>query len=87
MQKSDFRKAYHSARIGQTADTLESIAAIIALQDRRKVDQIGSSYRFAYDLSGVSERIQKREEMRARRMARKNAKPYNFDYSILNQGE
>lgn len=86
MQKSQFKQAYHAARIGQiNQDTLESIAATIALQDRQRPDNIGVSFRFAYDLSGIQEKREKREEMRARRMARKNAKPYNFDYSILNQ--
>lgn len=86
MQKSQFKQAYRAARIGQiNADTLESIAAIIALQDAQKPDLIGSSYRFALDLSGNYESIQKREELKARRKARKNAVEFKFDYSILNE--
>lgn len=85
MNHAQFRQAYHNARIGQTADTLESIAAIVALQDRQKVDLIGAGFRFALDLSGQYERIARREEMKARRKARRNAVEYRFDYSILNE--
>lgn len=86
MQKSQFKQAYHNARIGQTnSDTLEGLVAIIALQDARKSDLIGSSYRFALDLSGNYERILQGEELKARRKARKNAVEFKFDYSILNE--
>ena len=86
MQKSQFRKAYHAARIGQiNADTIEGLAATIALEDRQKPDTIGLSFRFVYDLSGYQEKRERLETLQHRRKARRNAVEYRFDFSILNQ--
>lgn len=95
MQKQQFRQSYHAARIGQVnADTLESVAAIIALQDSRKLDLIGKVYRDGKDFIDFLEcRHEKRErlaELKSRRRARKSdyrielpeeiAPPVDFDY-------
>lgn len=78
MQKQQFRQAYHAARIGQVnTDTLESIAAIIALQDSRKPDLIGKVYRdgkeFMDFLEGRHEKAERLAELKSRRRAKKGA--------------
>lgn len=95
MQKSQFKQAYHAARIGQiNENTLESIAAIIALQDARKPDLIGKVYRDCKAwLDFLEARHEKRErlaELKSRRRARKSdywvelpedvGAPVDFDY-------
>ena len=95
MQKSQFRQAYHAARIGQiNQDTLESIAAIIALQDVRKPDLIGKVYRdskeFMDFLEGRHEKRERLAELKSRRRAKRGsyrvelpeeiAAPIDFDY-------
>lgn len=95
MQKSQFRKAYHAARIGQiNQDTLEAVAAIIALQDARKPDLIGKVYRDSREfLEFIEARHEKRErlaDLRSRRRAKKGdykvelpeevCQPVDFDY-------
>lgn len=95
MNHAQFRQAYHAARIGQVnADTLESVAAIIALQDSRKPDLIGKVYRDGKEFMDFLEcRHEKRErlaELKSRRRAKKGAyrvelpeevcQPVDFDY-------
>ncbi|HQW58132.1 MAG TPA: hypothetical protein PK583_04190 [Gammaproteobacteria bacterium] len=95
MQKTQFRQAYHAARIGQiNQDTLESIAAIIALQDSRKPDLIGKVYRNSREfLEFIEEHHEKAErlaELKSRRRAKRGsyrvelpeeiAAPIDFDY-------
>ena len=95
MQKQQFKQSYRAARIGQVnADTLESVAAIIALQDSRKPDLIGKVYRDGKDFIDFLEcRHEKRErlqELKSRRRAKKGAypvelpdevcQPIDFDY-------
>lgn len=50
----EFLKAYRHARIGlpPADDSIISIAAQIAAENRRLADTIGDSYRFALDLAG-----------------------------------
>jgi hypothetical protein len=95
MNHQTFRQAYHASRIGQiNADTLESIAAIIAFQDARKPDLIGKVYRDARDfLEFIEAKHEKRErlaDLRSRRRAKMGAykvelpeevcQPVDFDY-------
>ncbi len=95
MQKTQFRQAYRAARIGQiTADTLEAVAAVIALQDSRKPDLIGKVYRdgkeFTDFLEGRHEKRERLAELKSRRRARKSdywvelpedvGAPVDFDY-------
>ena len=95
MQKQQFRQSYHAARIGQiNTDTLESVAAIIALQDSRKPDLIGKVYRdgkeFMDFLEGRHEKRERLAELKSRRRARKSdyqvelpeevCQPVDFDY-------
>ena len=95
MQKQQFKQAYHAARIGQiNENTLESIAAIIALQDARKPDLIGKVYRDGKEFMDFLEaRHEKRErlaELKSRRRAKRGAyqvelpeeiaPPVDFDY-------
>lgn len=96
MQKQQFKQAYHAARIGQiNADTLESIAAIIALQDARKPDLIGKVYRDGKEFMDFLEaRHEKREriaELKSRRRRARRSEyrielpeevcqPVDFDY-------
>ena len=95
MQKTQFRQAYHAARIGQiNQDTLESVAAVIALQDVRKPDLIGKVYRdgkaWIDFLEGRHEKRERLAELKSRRRARKSdywvelpeeiAAPIDFDY-------
>ena len=95
MQKSQFRQAYHAARIGQiNQDTLEAVAAVIALQDSRKPDLIGKVYRDARDfaefLEERHEKAERLQELKSRRRAKKGAyqvelpeevcQPVDFDY-------
>jgi hypothetical protein len=77
MQKSQFKQAYRAARIGQiNSDTLESIAAIIAVQDARKPDLIGKVYRdskeFMDFLEARHEKAERLAELKSRRRARKS---------------
>ena len=95
MQKQQFRQSYHAARIGQiNADTLENIAAIIALQDARKPDLIGKVYRngkeFMDFLEGRHEKRERLAELKSRRRSRRSdylvelpeevCQPVDFDY-------
>lgn len=97
MQKTQFRQAYHAARIGQiNQDTLEAVAAIIALQDARKPDLIGKVYRNSKEFLDFLEcRHEKRErlaELKSRRRAKRGSyrvellpaievdQPVDFDY-------
>lgn len=95
MQKHQFKRAYHAARIGQiNTDTLESIAAIIALQDSRKPDLIGKVYRdgkeFIDFLEARHEKAERLADLRARKRAKRGtyrvelpeetAAPVDFDY-------
>ena len=95
MQKHQFKQAYHAARIGQVnQDTLESVAAIIALQDARKPDLIGKVYRDGKEFMDFLEcRHEKRErlaDLRSRRRVKKGdyrvelpeevCQPVDFDY-------
>lgn len=78
MQKTQFRQTYRAARIGQiTADTLESVAAIIALQDSRKPDLIGKVYRdgkeFMDFLEGRHEKRERLADLRSRRHAKRGS--------------
>lgn len=78
MNHQTFRQAYHAARLGQVnQDTLESIAAIIALEDSRKPDIIGKVYRDGKEFMDFLEaRHEKRErlaDLRSRRRAKKGA--------------
>ncbi len=75
MNHQTFRQAYHAARIGQiNQDTLESVAAIIALQDSRKPDLIGKVYRdgkeFMDFLEGRHEKRERLAELKSRRRAK-----------------
>jgi hypothetical protein len=77
MQKSQFKQAYHAARIGASLpDNLESVAAIIALQDARKPDLIGKVYRdgkeFMDFLEARHEKAERLVELKSRRRARKS---------------
>ena len=77
MNDQTFRKAYHAARIGASLpDNLESIAAIIALQDARKPDLIGKVYRdgkeFMDFLEGRHEKRERLAELKTRRRARRS---------------
>lgn len=95
MQKTQFKQSYRAARIGQiNADTLESIAATIALQDARKPDLIGKVYRDSREfLEFIEARHEKRErlqELKSRRRAKCGSykvelpeevcQPVDFDY-------
>lgn len=95
MQKQQFKQSYRAARIGQINENkLESVAAIIALQDSRKPDLIGKVYRDGKDFIDFLEcRHEKRErlaELKSRRRAKKGdykvelpeevAQPVDFDY-------
>ena len=95
MQKTQFRQSYRAARIGQVnADTLESVAAIIALQDSRKPDLIGKVYRdgkaWLDFLEARHEKAERLAELKSRRRARKSdylvelpeevCQPVDFDY-------
>ena len=95
MQKTQFKQSYRAARIGQVnADTLESVAAIIALQDARKPDLIGKVYRDGKDfmdfLEARHEKHERLAELKSRRRAKKGAyqvelpeevcQPVDFDY-------
>lgn len=95
MNRAQFRQAYHAARIGQiNTDTLESVAAIIALQDARKHDLVGKVYRDARDfadfLSEKTEKAERLAELKSRRRARRSdyrlelpedvGAPVDFDY-------
>ena len=95
MNRQTFRQAYHAARIGQTNEnTLESVAAIIALQDARKPDLIGKVYRdskeFLDFLEARHEKAERLAELKSRRRARRSdyrlelpeeiAPPVDFDY-------
>ena len=95
MDRQQFRQAYHAARIGQiNTDTLEAVAAVIALQDARKPDLIGKVYRDGKEFMDFLEcRHEKRErlaELKSRRRARRSdyrlelpeeiAPPVDFDY-------
>lgn len=78
MQKQQFRQSYRAARIGQiNTDTLESVAAIIALQDSRKPDLIGKVYRdgkeFMDFLEGRHEKRERLAELKSRRRAKMGA--------------
>lgn len=78
MQKTQFRQAYHAARIGASLpDNLESVAAIIAFQDARKPDLIGKVYRDGKEFMDFLEaRHEKRErlaELKSRRRAKMGA--------------
>lgn len=95
MNRAQFRQAYRAARIGQiNQDTLESIAAIIAVQDARKPDLIGKVYRDGKEFMDFLEcRHEKRErlaDLRSRRRVKKGdyrielpeevCQPVDFDY-------
>ena len=95
MQKSQFKQAYHDARVGQiNENALESIAAIIALQDARKPDMIGKVYRegkeFLDFLKARHEKAERLADLRSRRRSKKGAypvelpdevcQPIDFDY-------
>lgn len=95
MQKSQFKQAYHAARIGQiNENTLESVAAVIALQDARKPDLIGKVYRdgkeFIDFIEGRHEKRERLAELKSRRRARRSdyrvelpeevCAPVDFDY-------
>lgn len=76
MQKTQFKQSYRAARIGQVnQDTLESVAAIIALQDARKPDLIGKVYRdamaFQEFIEGRHEKRERLADLRSRRRARR----------------
>ncbi len=76
MQKTQFKQSYRAARIGQiNQDTLESVAAIIALQDSRKPDLIGKVYRdgkeFMDFLESRHEKAERLAELKSRRRARR----------------
>ncbi len=77
MNHTQFRQSYRTARIGASLpDNLESIAAIIALQDARKPDLIGKVYRDSREfLEFIEERHEKAErlaELKSRRRARRS---------------
>lgn len=77
MNHAQFRQAYHAARIGQINENkLESVAAIIALQDSRKPDLIGKVYRDGKDfidfLECRHEKAERLVELKSRRRARKS---------------
>ena len=95
MNHETFRQSYRAARIGQVnADTLESVAAIIALQDARKPDLIGKVYRngkeFMDFLEGRHEKRERLAELKSRRRSRRSdylvelpeevCQPVDFDY-------
>ena len=95
MNRQQFRKAYHAARIGQINENkLESVAAIIALQDSRKPDLIGKVYRDGKDfidfLECRHEKAERLAELKSRRRAKMGAykvelpeevcQPVDFDY-------
>lgn len=95
MNHAQFHQAYRAARIGQTNENkLESVVAIIALQDSRKPDLIGKVYRDARDFAEFLEaRHEKRErlqELKSRRRSRRSdyqvelpeevCQPVDFDY-------
>lgn len=72
----EFLKAYRHARIGlpPADDSLISIAAQIAAENRRVLDTIGDSYRFALDLAGGP---------KERRSPRRRAKVYRNEFENL----
>jgi len=72
----EFLKAYRHARIGlpPADDSLLSIAAQIAAENRRLLDTIGDSYRFALDLAGGP---------RERRTTRRRVKAYTGEFDNL----
>ena len=81
MQKTQFRQSYRNARIGQiNTDTLESIAAIIALQDARKPDLIGKVYRDGKDFMDFLERRHENRERLAELKSRRRAR--RSDYQV-----
>lgn len=95
MNHQTFRKAYHAARIGASLpDNLESIAAVIALEDSRKPDLIGKVYRdgkeFMDFLEARHEKAERLQELKSRRRARRSdyrvelpeevCAPVDFDY-------
>ena len=95
MNRAQFRRAYHAARIGQiNENTLESVAAVIALQDARKPDLIGKVYRdgkeFIDFIEGRHEKRERLAELKSRRRARRSdyrvelpeevCQPVDFDY-------
>lgn len=95
MQKSQFKQSYRAARIGQINENkLESVAAIIILQDARKPDLIGKVYRdgkeFMDFLECRHEKAERLAELKSRRRAKTCAykvelpeevcQPVDFDY-------
>ncbi len=77
MKKQQFKQSYRAARIGQINENkLESVAAIIALQDSRKPDLIGKVYRDGKDfidfLECRHEKAERLAELKSRRRARKS---------------
>ena len=84
MQKQQFKQAYHAARIGQiNADTLESIAAIIALQDVRKLDLIGKVYRDGKEFMDFLECRHEKRERLAELKSRRRAKRGSYQVELL----
>ena len=76
--RQTFRQAYHAARTGASLpDNLESVAAIIALQDARKPDLIGKVYRdgkaWLDFLEARHEKAERLQELKSRRRAKKGA--------------
>lgn len=95
MNRAQFRQSYRNARIGQiNENTLESVAAVIALQDARKPDLIGKVYRdgkeFIDFIEGRHEKRERLAELKSRRRARRSdyrvelpeevCQPVDFDY-------
>lgn len=76
MRPIQFLKAYRHARIGlpPADDSLISVAAQIAAENRRITDTIGDSYRFALDLAGGP---------KERETRRKKAKTYSREFDNL----
>lgn len=65
MKPAKFRRAYAQARLNLPLDdySIESIAAVIAAQDRRKRDGINDRFTFLLDLKGgIKERPQRRRK-------------------------
>lgn len=74
LASSAFREAFRHARQHKPLDdSLESIAATIALQDRQRQDAIGAAFRFAQELKGdlYALKAERLAEIRSRRKARK----------------
>ena len=93
--RQTFRQAYHAARTGASLpDNLESVAAIIALQDSRKPDLIGKVYRdgkaWLDFLEARHEKAERLQELKSRRRAKCGSyqvelpeevcPPVDFDY-------